>query len=330
MDNTVKYTIIISVIIIVALGIYVFNRNGEEEGKYIQSQVERPEGRKPLNADDDEKLILSDARAFVPSTEETKKIKNELADAFLSGDEDRISEAILNMNELGTEDILELARIAKNIKNSGFRIDVLSNIETIPHRGVASILAEAVSDRDPTVRQMAINALAVNENIIIEEKEKAEKGESDYDNSVLTLEKQDYEQMAKAITTAINDSDEEVRSEAMSVLKRFSADLQCSGLSAAMTSKDDETRRDAYLLISSSFNKDTIVIAMKALEDQNEDIREDITHLINHLLGQEFTSVKEAEAWWEQNAHKYDYDLVEQQDDSDLDPDAEDWDNADD
>ena len=131
----------------------------------------------------------------------------------------------------------------------------------------------------------------------------------------LTLENEDKEIVAGAIRQALNDSDEEVRKEALETLSMFSADFQNFGINTAIESNDDDTRSNALFMAQSSFNKETIGAIITAIGDKNAKISEQASDFLQHIFDQEFTSVKDAREWWERNSHKYDYDLVEQEDD---------------
>ena len=306
MDKATKIIVIASVLIIIALAIFVFRGGEEEETRQPDKvKVERPKGRRPLgNADNSGQM-----QEYVASTEESRQAMQSIAKAFLSGDEDRIADAIIEMESLGTEDMLALFDDAMRIKNPDYRRDVLTRLQALPHRGAVAALARAVNDSDPSVRQAAISALAMTEGILANEAENAKQA----DKGRLTLEDEDREQVAGAIRQAVNDSDPEVRKEIMDSLPLFSGDFQNYGINTAIEANDREVRSDALFLIQGSYNKETITAAMTAIGDKDKQISEQATDFLHHILGQEFSSAKEALEWWNQNSYKYDYDLVEQQ-----------------
>lgn len=310
MDNITKAIIIASIVIIAVLAVFIF-RGGNEEGQEPEKpkavKVERPKDRSPLG-NNASSGVLQD---FIASTEESKQTMQGIAKAFLSGNDDEIADAIIEMEGLGTEDVLTLFDTAMRIKNPEYRRDVVTRVQALPHRGAVTALAKAVNDRDPSVRQLAISALALTEGILNDEAEKANQNTRDR----LTLEKEDKEQVAAAIKQAINDSDEEVRKEALEALPMFSADFQNYGINTAIEAEDKNVRSNALFLAQSSFNKETIDAIITAIGDKDQKIREQAINFMQHMFEQEFTSSKEAREWWERNSYKYDYDLVEQQED---------------
>ncbi|MBO4512349.1 MAG: HEAT repeat domain-containing protein [Victivallales bacterium] len=311
MDNITKAIIIASIVIIAVLAVFIF-RGGQEEPEQESEKtpavkVERPKGRRPLgnNAEGDE------LQEFVASSEESKQAMQGIAKTLLSGSEDEIADAIIEMENLGTEDILALFDTAMRIKNPEYRRDIITRVQALPHRGAVAALAKAMNDRDPSVRQLAIGALAMTEGMLHDVAEKAKKAAKDR----LTLEEEDKAQVAAAIKQAINDSDEEVRQEVLEALPMFSADFQNYGINTAIEAEDKNVRSNALFLAQSSFNKETINAVITAIGDKNKKISEQAIDFMQHMFDQEFTSSKEAREWWERNSYKYDYDLVEQQED---------------
>lgn len=309
MDKITKIILVASIAVIAVLAVLVFGRGGEEE-LFPENKVERPAGRKPVSGIKATGKS-SAAMDFVASNEETKKIMAGIVEALKSGDEDRIADAIIEMEHIGTEDMLALAPVAMRIADPEYRKDIIARFERMPHRGAIAVLADAASrDSDPAVRAAAISALAMTDEALAIEREKAAANGEDTDR--LTPDERDMEIAEEAIRSAVNDKDKDVRKEAMDSLPRFSADLQYSGLMSAVKAEDKDVREDALFIVHSSYNKETVAVVMKALDDRDESIRENARDFLNHMLDQEFTSTKEAEAWWEQNSHKYDYDLVEE------------------
>ncbi len=311
MDNITKAIIIASIVIIAVLAVFIF-RGGQEEPEQESEKpsavkVERPKGRRPLgnNADGDE------LQEYVASSKESKKAMQGIAKALLSGNEDEIADAIIEMEGLGTEDILALFDTAMRIKNPEYRKDVITRVQALPHRGAVAALARAMNDSDPSVRQLAIGALAMTEGILHDEAENAKQESKDR----LTLEEEDKAQVAAAIKQAINDSDEEVRQEVLESLPMFSADFQNYGINTAIEANDKNVRSNALLLAQGSFNKETISAVITAIGDEDKKISEQAIDFMQHMFEQEFTSSKEASEWWERNSYKYDYDLVEKQED---------------
>ena len=309
MDNVTKSIIIASIVIIAALAVFVF-RGGNQEEKNEQEhieKVERPKGRRPLGND----APSGKLQDFVASTEESREAMKGIAKAFLSGNDEEIANAIIELDNLGTEDVLALFDTAMRIKNPEYRRDVITRVQALPHRGAVAALARAMNDRDPSVRELAIGALAMTEGILDSEAEKADKASKDR----FTLEEEDKKQVEEAISQAINDRDEEVRKEALEALPMFSANFQNYGVNVAMEAEDKEVRGNALFLAQGSFNKETISAIITAMNDKDAKIREQATDFMHHMFEQEFTSAKEAREWWERNSYKYDYDLVEQQED---------------
>ena len=311
MDNIPKTIITASIVIIAVLAVLIF-RGGQEAPEQEDNnpnavKVERPNGRRPLgnNAEGDE------LQEFVASSKESKQAMQGIAKAFLSGSEDEIADAIIEMESLGTEDILALFDTAMRIKNPEYRRDIITRVQALPHRGAVAALAKAMNDRDPSVRQLAIGALATTEGVLHDEAAKAKQESKDR----LTLEEEDKAQVAAAIKQAINDSDEEVRHEALEALPMFSADFQNYGINTAIEADDNNVRSNALFLAQGSFNKETISAIITAIGDKDPKIREQAIDFMQHMFEQEFTSTKEAREWWERNSYKYDYDLVEQQED---------------
>jgi len=305
-DKATKIIVIASVLIIIVLAVFVFRGGGDDEARRIDiAKVERPKGRRPLG----EAGKNGQMQEFVASSEESRQTMQNISKVFMSGDEERIADAIIEMESLGTEDMLALFDAAMRIKNPEYRRDVLTRIQALPHRGAVAALARAVNDSDPSVRQAAISALAITEGTLANEAENATGADKDR----MTLEDEDKEQVASAIRQAVNDSDPEVRKEIMDSLPLFSADFQNYGINTAIEANDKEVRSDALVLVQGSYNKETITAAMTAIGDKDKQISEQAIDFLHHILGQEFSSAKEALEWWNQNSYKYDYDLVEQQ-----------------
>ena len=307
MDNITKTIVIATIVIIVALAVFVFRGGYHEPTQPDSVNVERPKGRRPLG----DNASGGKIHEYVASSEESKQSMQKIAQAFQSGDEDSITDAIMEMESLGTEDILALFDAAMRIKNPDYRRDVISRIQALPHRGAVSALAKAMNDRDASVRQLAISALAMTEGLLADKAEAADNTSKDR----LTLEPEDKALVAEAIKLAINDSDQEVRKETMDSLPMFSADFQNYGINTAIESNDKDVRNDALFIAQSSFNKETISAIITAIDDKDKKISEQAIDFLQHMFEQEFTSTKEAREWWERNSYTYDYDLVQQQED---------------
>ena len=310
MDNTTKAIIIASIVIIIALAVFIFRGNNQEEQNSEKTQtekLERPKGRRPLGNNSAD----SELQEYVASSEESKQAMQGIAKAFLSGSDEEIADAILELEGLATEDVLALFDTAMRIKNPEYRRDIVTRVQAMPHRGAVAALAKAMNDNDPSVRQLAIGALAMTEGILNDKAEKADQESKDR----LTLEEEDKLQVKAAIKQAIFDSDEEVRQEALEALPLFSADFQSYGINTAIGADDKEVRDNALFLAQGSFNKETISAIITAIGDKDPKIREQATDFMQHMFNKEFTSTKEAREWWERNSYKYDYDLVEQQED---------------
>ena len=95
----------------------------------------------------------------------------------------------------------------------------------------------------------------------------------------------------------------------------FSADFQNYGVNTAIEADDKNVRSNALFLAQSSFNKETISAIITAIDDKDKKISEQAVDFMQQMFEQDFTSTKEAREWWERNSYKYDYDLVQQQED---------------
>ena len=259
---------------------------------------------------------------------------DELLAEIATEDEQQLIHAMLNANRLETQDQLKFAAEAlKTVKDPDFRLDALGLVERLSNKGVIPILELAAQDSDPNVRKNAISALLNFDYSRDEElQEQIEASEEELDgivadndeqkdealqelyDQILTVE--DTNRLAEILLGALNDTDADVRDEAMSIIEAMGADIQYVALEAALNSQYEENKLEALRLLSTCYNKDNFELILQAVNSPEEGVSDRAFGMVEHILGQSFNSGAEAQQWWQQNSHKFGYEMDELQQDT--------------
>lgn len=261
------------------------------------------------------------------TTEESQELLKLLNAALDSGEEERIAGAILSSPHLETPELVQFALYGLDkIDSADYRRDLVSAVQGSSAKMILPVLAKAMKDSAPEVRQAAIAAMSsfneVREDTLDEAVEEwtsnttedEQKAREAYEAKLAKLAEllttEDYEVVREMLTAALNDDDKEVRREALSTMRRLAYELKLIGLDAAIDSKYKDVVLDGLRQIVTGYTKDTLLTAMEALNNRDEDIFYTAQEYVNRLVGKEFNSYDEAVRWWNDNAYKYDFDLV--------------------
>ncbi len=235
------------------------------------------------------------------STVDSKALLKELLAQLGQGDEDSVRKALVECGKLETPELLVFAKQALwSVTNAEFRQDVVRELRGLSTKQVLPLFQQASKDTSPEVRIEVLDSLIFFDARRQEAVENSEK-----------LSAEEMRGFAKMVGDAMADSNAEVRKRALENLREFPAEVQLTGLQAAMKSSDKAIRAEALDLIALDSNKDTALLAMAALKDSDGEIVERAQELLEKMTDQKFATYDAAVTWWNANSRRFDYDMQE-------------------
>ena len=310
---------IVGVVLVAALVFVAIHSKGNEPGGDGPTQVGSPEkpsinrhGRR--NVVTDQQLVERGTRTpeyLGVRNEEHTMLLEDLKKLLKTGKDENVSDAFIEANALmDTLERCEFVSAALDLKDQDRSWEAINMLVGYGNPEVIPVLRKALDgplDAD-TMNSIldAMMYLGQDEPLAL-----LNDGEADekLENLRFSLTEEDCNDLATIIETAMAFGDEDVRERSLEAVFCLPVDRQADIYQKALDSDFHDVRLAALNSTSSSPNVDTLMLAIDALDNDDEDVREAGQSNIVTFVDKEFTSREEALAWWERNASRFDDEL---------------------
>jgi hypothetical protein len=116
-------------------------------------------------------------------------------------------------------------------------------------------------------------------------------------------------QTGKLLSSALSDKSEDIRSTALDEIKYKDTDVQFKVLDTAISSPYSDVKEESIFMLQYIGGPRAVDTLIEAMRDKDPEFRQTAASAISTLIDKDFTSYREAKAWWRQNKDKYDEDL---------------------
>jgi HEAT repeat protein len=202
-------------------------------------------------------------------------------------------EKVMCLRELyGTkhEKILEIVDRELDNPDEDVRMEALDLLSEFGTEEIFDNLSKALDDESADIRETAIDLLDTVEI----------KGGSEFE--------------ADLISKGLNDESEDVRDSALNILSdkpTFELEIVAK---TAMKSSYDSVKEDVLDELSNRPSQIGVEIMIEGLLDKNIEFREEVKEDLEYITDKEFSSYKEAKAWWSKNKSRFEEEFAEDED----------------
>lgn len=196
------------------------------------------------------------------------------------------------------------------------RIELLDELEDVPHARVLAVAELAAASPDAEVRRRALEVLGGYE--VADVIPLARRGLADAEADVRVAAVNALAAVADPGVTpvlkdALRDPDPAVREAVFAILDSKPADVRLDLYQAGILSTYEDVSEAVISAITFAPSHDALYVLFDGLNSPSADVRQSVNGALYFLISEQFSNRAEAVRWWEANRNRFDAELNEKQ-----------------